>query len=74
MSLFDVIRYPISDPPTEAEFLALPPEIFQTFIAYIFIDYKDPSTVWKWVMLGYSEHDKKLLNNLRNAIARYEPI
>lgn len=24
MSLFDVIRYPISNPPTEAEFAALP--------------------------------------------------
>jgi hypothetical protein len=29
MSLFDVIRYPISDPPTEAEFAALPIAILE---------------------------------------------
>jgi hypothetical protein len=29
MSLFDVIRYPISMPPTEAEILALPNSLFK---------------------------------------------
>jgi len=28
MSLFDVIRYPISNPPTKEELWALPPDLF----------------------------------------------
>lgn len=32
MSLFDVIRYPISDPPTPEELEALPGEIFNRWV------------------------------------------
>lgn len=31
MGLFDVIRYPISNPPTVAEFEALPQKLFRTW-------------------------------------------
>lgn len=32
MSLFDVIKYPISDPPTKEELAAIPNEIFDNWV------------------------------------------
>ncbi len=43
MSLFDVIKYPISDKPTEAELKALPKEIYLEWCKIIFTTSRSPS-------------------------------
>ena len=85
MSLFDVIRYPISDKPTHEELDALPSNLFKAWIL---------STDWEFLMLEdeysdinpakeisnwYAMHhikldteDEKQIQNLRDMIKDYD--
>ena len=77
MSLFDVLRYPISDHPTKEEFEALPKDLFEqwTNAVYWHSDYANPKCLeTAYSDKGYAPFLKDLLV-LRNMIKDYdEPI
>ena len=76
MSLFDVIKYPISEPPTEAELRVLPANLYTKWCM---------DTRWQWVALptpsriadfyfnkpAHYRHDVSLL---RKMIKEYDDI
>jgi len=73
MTIFDVIRYPISIPPTEEELEALPRELFNKWTLKVnFSTGADPYSVVRWYefQLRYNEeedecrHDIELLRKM----------
>jgi len=75
MTIFDAIRYPISDPPTEEEIANLPPELFHRWATVVFFPVdRIPTTVARWYrnLLFYqtSSYDIRLLQRM---IAEYNP-
>ena len=72
MTIFDTIRYPISDPPTEEEIANLPPELFHRWASTVFFPVdRTPTTVARWYK---NEHYWNTINDdirlLREMIAK----
>ena len=90
MSLFDVIRYPISYIPTEAELRALPEDLLKLWMlnsdwSFLILEEEfytdDPvKQMSAWYETagrredGMSPEDIGYLQDLRNRIKEYEPI
>jgi len=73
MSLFDVIKYPISHPPTVEELSALPEDLYIKWRDETFSIHPEPTIVWvaaylKAVNLLY------VTERLRRFIGDYEPL
>ena len=65
MSLFDTIKYPISDPPTEEELRALPVNLFNQWIY-----------ISGWPIKNYAliaEHYRKLFSGNSSPLPYYPP-
>jgi hypothetical protein len=86
MSLFDVIRYPISDPPTPEEIEALPQDLYNTWLELRSFTYANPrdrdrGLVASWYSAVYDpdgreymfEVDRKEVEALRTLIKSYNP-
>ena len=78
MSLFDVIRYPISHPPTEAEIIAVPDDIFLKWLNEVVPNWKPARSLHAIkIRLGgaytipVNERDCKDLDALRRIIREY---
>lgn len=71
MSLFDVIKYPISDRPRVAELEALPPEIYTSWVKSCFVGYAhspDTLAVFFRTNPGYED----IVQDLRKRIKEYD--
>lgn len=76
MSIFDVIKYPISDFPDKEEFAALPEVLYNKWLQCVgWRDHSEIEDVW-WhydtFYLNGSPHEDIVL--LRKMIEEYEPI
>jgi hypothetical protein len=85
MNLFNVLKYPISDHPTEAELAALPDDLFAAWLAhsgwseyhigyherFVIADYYNAGWAWSGVRTAERHVDIALL---RKMIDEYEPI
>jgi len=72
MTIFDVIRYPISDEPTEKELANLPPRLFHRWASTVFFPRTvTPAAVERWYK---NEHYWNTINDdirlLREMIAK----
>lgn len=84
MSLFDVIRYPLSDHPTAAEFNALPVQLFEDWCAITnrvtVASSKCYYVAWTYKCLLISSNTRDIerarteLRLLRKMIEDYEPV
>lgn len=75
MSLFDVIRYPISDPPTEKELSALPEDLYyKWFKTMNWSHHTTPSIVAEWfAVLDYPTRFRtRALETLQRLIREYD--
>ena len=80
MSLFDVIRYPISDKPTPSELCALPKDLFEQWISQTeWGHFGNHDTAWA-IGTCYQNQSKIHLNDwkeirlLKEMIEDYEPL
>lgn len=76
MTIFDALRYPISDPPTAEEFNRLPPKLLDSWtIKNNFNISEDPSDLEEYYahFPGFSrESDLFELDDLRKMIKEYD--
>lgn len=82
MSLFDIIKYPISMPPTEDELVALPTDLFGDWISKTGWGeptcHKQPVQIAMWYNRHWSNlrilQERNELTLLKQMIKEYEPI
>jgi len=75
MSLFDVIRYPVSDIPTEEELAKIPYDIIREWkkVNY-FWDEITPREISNYFGMTYCDRDIEAVINLRQMIKDYDNL
>ena len=80
MSLFDILRYPISDKPTAKQLEALPKDLFDAWISQTEWHkpklLKGPTAIGRWYeQRNYlMNRDKEEVSLLKQMIKNHEPI
>jgi hypothetical protein len=74
MSIFDVIKYPISEPPTKEELEALPDDLYNYWCVREFGYSYSRNTIHRYLS-GYNPSNVIMIKQLRQMIEDYdEPI